>query len=77
MIFLICCGWAASGVLGYWLTRRNFICHKFTWLNSVKVFWLAVGALLGPVLAITGLVLLLGDLRGKADLGWFDRPSRW
>jgi hypothetical protein len=77
MLFLICCGWIVTSVLGYVLTRRDFTRHGITWLNRDRVVWLVVGALLGPVLLITALVLLFDDLGDKAFQGWFNRPSRW
>ena len=77
MLFLIVCGWIVSGVLGYWLIRRDFIYHNFTWLNSDKVFWLMAGVIFGPILLITGIVLEVTNLLGKNNQGWFNRPSRW
>ena len=77
MLFLICCGWVAAGVLGYVLIRRDFTRDGIVWLNSDAVRWLVTGILLGPILLITGLALLFCGLVVKAAPEWFDRPSRW
>ena len=80
MLFLICCVWVFLGILGCVLIRRDFVRLDFAWLNKDKVLWLVVGVLLGPILTITGLILLFCDLvhvvHERAP-EWFDRPSRW
>ena len=77
MLFLICCGWVVTGVLGYVLIRRDFTRHGPTWLNRDMVLWLITGVLLGPILLITGLGVLFCNLVDNAFRKWFDRPSRW
>jgi hypothetical protein len=78
MLFLICCcGWLASGVLGYCGVRRVSTQSDLPWLNKDKVLWSIMGVLLGPVLLLAGLFLLFGDLVVRAAPEWFNRPSRW
>ena len=77
MLFLIVCGWVASGVLGYVLTKRDFTRYGITWLNKDMVLWSVLGVLLGPTLLGAGLVLLFCALVVKAAPEWFNRPSRW
>jgi hypothetical protein len=78
MLFLICCGWVAAGILGYVLIRRDFIQCGLTWLNRDRVLWSVIGALFAPALLLTGLIYLFCDLiiSGRRS-EWFNRPSRW
>ena len=77
MLFLICCVWIASGVLGYVLIKRDFTRYGVTWLNKDRVLWSVLGVLIGPMLLGAGLVLLFGALVVKIAPEWFGRPSRW
>lgn len=77
MIFLICCGWVAAGVLAYVLIRRYFIEHCLNWLNEDRVIWLVTGVVFGPILLLVGLLLLFCDLVGETFQEWLKRPSRW
>jgi len=78
MMFLICCGWVASGVLGYWLARRRFIKRGHEWLNQDVVLGLVVSVTGGPCSLIPELLWLVGGLSVvKAIPEWFKRPSRW
>ncbi len=78
MLFLICCGWVAAGVLAYWLARRRFIKNGHEWLNRDVVLGLAVSVFSGPCSLIPELLWLFCDLTVLKAIGeWLDRPSRW
>lgn len=78
MLFLICCGWVASGVLAYWLTRRRHIKRGVSWLNFDAVTHLPTSVLGGPTSLIVELFILASGLDViEAIHKWFDHPSRW
>jgi len=78
MIILICCGWVASGVLGYWLTRRRNIKRHCPWSNFDAVTHLPTSVICGPgILVLELFSLARGWDVAEAVWEWFNRPSRW